>query len=122
MIITQPPNIGAGGALFFGLGSTGLGLVAGLAAAVSWLRGRKSEPRVTAPLPAWEKRLRFFAAGLIAAGAVVQSAGAVSFAHETADSDLSDTYAMFVVGLGISGAALLAAIPPALYRRSERRS
>ncbi|MBB2498557.1 hypothetical protein [Amycolatopsis echigonensis] len=126
MIITQPPdtgaNIGAGGAFFFGLGCTGMGLVAGVWATAAWLRARKHEPR-PAPLPAWQKRLRRLTAaavGLISAGAVVQSAGAVGFAHETADSDRSDSYALFLVGLGLVAVGLLAGIVPALYWWAKR--
>ncbi|WP_116200204.1 hypothetical protein [Amycolatopsis circi] len=129
MLVTQRPNtganIGAGGALLFGMGFTGLGLVVGVAAVVAWLRAPKGERGPAAPLLAWEKRLRRLTAAavvLIAAGAVVQSVGAVSFAHETADSDWSDTYAIYWVGFGVSGLGLLAGVPYVLLWLSWRRT
>lgn len=128
MLIAQPPhtgaNFGGDGAFFFGLGCTGMGLPAGVWAAAAWLRARKHEPR-PAPLPAWQKRLRpltVAAAGLISAGAVVESVGAVSCTLKFADPDWSDTYALFLVGLGLVAVGLLAGIAPALAWWSKRRS
>lgn len=129
MELTAPPNsganIGAGGAFMFGLAFTGLGLVVGVVAAVAWLRLPKHQRRPAVPLLSWQKRLRRLttaAVALIAAGAVVQGAGCVSLMHETADSDWGDTYALFVVGLGIFALGLLAGIPHVLCWLSWRRT
>ncbi|WP_406635434.1 hypothetical protein [Amycolatopsis sp. WGS_07] len=129
MLITQRPdtgaNIGAGGAFLFGQAATVGGLLIGGAAASAWLRARKREPRPATPLPAWQKLLRYLtvvAVVLLAAGAIVESAGSVSFTRNTAHSDLSGTYAMLVVGFGMVALGLLAGIAPALYWWSKRRT
>ncbi|WP_406631453.1 hypothetical protein [Amycolatopsis sp. WGS_07] len=129
MVITQRPhagvNFGGDGAFFFGLGATAGGLLIGAAAAVAWLRARKREPRVATPLLAWEKRLRSLTAaavGLIAAGAVVQSGGAVVFATGYADGGTRSAVPALVTGVCIVAAGFLAGVPPTVYWWSKRRT
>lgn len=125
MLVTQPPhtgaNIGAGGAFTFGLGSTGTGLVVGVTAAVSWLRGRRGgQPAVE--LLSWQKHLKSLtvaAVGLITISAVVLSVATFFFANGHAGSN---TFTLFVVGLSIAALALLAGAAPAVYWMSYRRT
>ncbi|SFP64644.1 hypothetical protein SAMN05421854_106152 [Amycolatopsis rubida] len=127
MLIAAPPssgaNIGAGGALLFGLAATAAGLLLGVATAVAALRVRRREGRPDARLPTWEKRLRRLtaaAAGLVTVGALVLSWAALVFAGGRDRS--TDPHPIFVTGLCIAGCGLLAGTPHALYWLSCRRT
>ncbi|ATY11972.1 hypothetical protein CU254_17005 [Amycolatopsis sp. AA4] len=129
MLVNQRPhtgaNIGAGGAVLFGQAITVGGLLIGGAAVVAWFRARKREPRPAAGLPVRQKLLRYLtvaAVVLLAAGAVVESVAAFTFGRITPLSDLSLSYAIFVVGFGLVAVGLLAGIAPAWHWWSRRRA
>ncbi|MET9258960.1 hypothetical protein [Amycolatopsis sp. NPDC004079] len=120
--ITAPPhsgaNIGGAAAFTFGMCCAGLGLAAGVVAAVTWRRVPRDQRRLAVPLLPWEHRLRHLTAAavvLIAAGAVLQSAGIIGLLNQAVHSDRSGTYAIYFVGLGLSGLGLLAGIPYAVF-------
>ncbi|MFD2467774.1 hypothetical protein [Amycolatopsis silviterrae] len=60
------------------------------------------------------------AVGLLAAGAVVESWGALIYAAGHMGGATESAHGVFRVGLGIAVAGLLAGIPPALYWWSRR--
>ncbi|MER6763336.1 MULTISPECIES: hypothetical protein [Amycolatopsis] len=127
--ITAPPHSGAdigGAAAFaFGMCCTGLGLAAGVVAAVTWRRVPKDERRHAVPLLPWEHRLRRLTVAaviLIAAGAVLQSAGIIWLLQQTVHFDRLGAYAIYFVGLGSSVLGLLAGIPYAAFWLSWRRT
>ncbi len=129
MLITAPPhsgaNIGAGGALLFGLGTTGAGLLIGAGTAVAALRVRLREGRAEVPVLAWEKRLRRLTAaavGLVAIGDLVLTRATFAFKNARAGSGGVDSYPIFVTGVCIAGCGLLAGVPHALYWLSRQRT
>ncbi|WP_406631451.1 hypothetical protein [Amycolatopsis sp. WGS_07] len=122
-VITAPPNsganIGAAGCFTLGLGATGLALLLGVAAAfVRLLAGRGPDVE----LLAWEKRLRWLtrsSIGLFAVAAVVLSWATLVLANQTAPAGVASgiigmekAFPIFVSGLCIAGAGLLAGLPP----------
>ncbi|MBB4689284.1 hypothetical protein [Amycolatopsis jiangsuensis] len=127
MAIAEPSgpgvNFGAIGFLFLGWCAAGAGLLAGIAAAVVRLRRRGGQHPPAQLLP-WEKRLRLStvaAIGLSTIGAAVLGAGPLFFRGPRGSGFESDI-PVFLVGLCISATALLAGIPPTLYRWSKRRT
>ncbi|WP_370937703.1 hypothetical protein [Amycolatopsis sp. cg13] len=127
--ITAPPrsgaNIGAAAAFTFGMCCTALGLAVGVVAAVTWRRVPKGERGPAGPLLPWEHRLRRLTAAaviMIAAGAVLQSAGIIALLQQTVHSDRRGAYAIYFVGLGSAVLGLLAGIPYAMFWLSWRRT
>ncbi|WP_406631457.1 hypothetical protein [Amycolatopsis sp. WGS_07] len=125
MAIAEPSgpgvNFGAGGSFILGLCVTGAGLLLGIAAVLARLRGSGDRPPSARLLP-WEQRRKRFttvALGLSTLGAVVLGAGPLFFRGEPGTGFERDI-PVFLVGLGISGAALLAGIPPVVYWWSKR--
>ncbi|MFD2467773.1 hypothetical protein [Amycolatopsis silviterrae] len=128
MAIAEPSgpgvNFGAGAFFLLGLGVAGAGLLLGIAAAVVWLRGKKGDRQPPAPLLPWQERLRRLtttAIGLCTIGAVVLGAGPLFF-RGAPGTGFERDIPVFLVGIGISGAGLLAGVPPALYWWSKRRA
>ncbi|MGW4399842.1 hypothetical protein ACWEHA_31525 [Amycolatopsis nivea] len=128
MAISKPSgygfNFGAAGGLVFGMGTTVAGLLVGMGTGVAWLRARRGGGYPPVRRLPWEKRLRRSIAAAVCLGVI----GAVVlgvvplYVHGEPGSGFDADIPVFLVGLGICGAALLAGAPPALYWLSRQRT